>query len=240
LKSNNKGRVEGAMLLTIADKASIIAAFGNIGLKVGPRKGPDHRTTPQREAYNLRQYLTTLADHDMLSYPLEVAKSERPDFLLCDPTNGRCGLEVTEATTRSYQHELAKTEGQEGWHLLPGGGWVGNSAERECCAAILCAANRKARSIKKAGYTPADRYDLLLYINIRAFFYNEEDMVEMLVSKARPWAAHWKLGKVSAITNDNLLYDLGGDSKTLALSHPAKKLLEDQPYGDAIRDGAEG
>jgi hypothetical protein len=198
------------MRLTIADKASVVTAFGSIGLKVGPRPGPDPETTGpdprtkfQKEAYNLRQYLTTLADHDMLSYPLEVAKAERPDFLLCDPTNGRCGLEVTEATTRSYQHELAKTEGQEGWHLLSGDGWVGNSAERECCAAILCAANRKARSIKKPGYTPADRYDLLLYINIRAFFYNEEEMAEMLVSKSHRWVAHWnrsgKLGKVSAM-----------------------------------------
>jgi len=212
------------MRLTIADKASAAAALGSVGLEVGPRKGPNRRTSLQREAYNLRQYLTTLSDHDLLSYPLEVAKSERPDFLLCDPINGRCGLEVTEATTRDYQRELAETEGREGAHLLAGDGWVGNSAERECCAAILSAANRKARSIGKPGYTPATRYDLLLYVNIRAFFYDEEEMAEMLLSKARRWAAHWnrsdKLGKVSAITSHQLLYDLLGENRSLPLSHP--------------------
>jgi len=222
------------MRLTIADKASVVTAFGNVGLKVGPRKGPNRRTTFQKEAYNLRQYLTTLADHDLLSYPLEVAKSERPDFLLCDPVNGRCGLEVTEATTRSHNRWLTETEGEEGEEgadLLPGDAWVGNSAERECCAAVVRAANRKARSIGKSGYTPAARYDLLLYINARAFFYFEEEMAEMLLNKARRWVAHWnrsgKLGKVSAITNDSLLYDLAGNTRTLPLSHPVKPSLEE-------------
>jgi hypothetical protein len=209
--------------LTIADKASVVRAFGAVGDEVGPRNGPDRRTPFQKEAYNLRQCLTTLADHDLL----KVAKSERPDFLLCDPIHGRFGLEVSEATTRTYQRELTATEGEKGWHLLSGDGWVGDSAERECCAAILRAASRKAWSIEKPGYKPAARYDLLLYINIRAFFYNEEQMAELLFSRARRWVAYWnrsgKLGKVSAITNDSLLYDLTGDGKALPLSHPRRE-----------------
>ena len=208
------------MKLAIFSSADdLVSYFSDVGAAVGPRKGPDKRTQDQKELYNLRQYLPTLAINGLLSFPLSVEKGESPDFLLTDAKAGTWGLEVTEATTKDWQRELTMTEGAESSLVgLGRDGWAGNSAERETCAAILRAMRRKARKIRAGGYRSVSRYDVLIYVNVRAFFYNADDAVNLLVQRAIRWNAQWAgLGRVEVLTSLRLYSDITGDRNRLTL-----------------------
>ena len=102
------------------------------------------------------------------------------------------------------------TEGDE-TTLMPLGrdGWVGNSAERETCAAILRAMRRKVRKIRSGKYQSASRYDLLIYVNVRAFFYDNGVTVDLLKESISKWHLQWGgLGHVNVIASCFLYYDV--------------------------------
>ncbi len=208
------------MELTTFDSAEhLLDYFRSVGEMVGPRKGPSKRTHDQKELYNLRQYLPTLAANGHLRFPLTVEKGESPDFLLTDGVSKKWGLEVTEATTQEWQREMTVTEGDE-TSLQPLGrdGWAGNSAERETCAAILRAMRRKARKIRAGGYRPASRYDVLIYVNVRAFFYDADETVRLLVQRTSRWYPQWAvLGRVGVIASLHLYIDVSDNLTRLPL-----------------------
>lgn len=197
-------------LATFGSADQLLDYFTNVDGTVGPRQGPNRRTHDQKEFYNLRQYLATLAAEGHLPFPLTVEKVESPDFLLTDGVSRKWGLEVTEATTQEWQRELTITEGHE-TSLQPLGrdGWVRNSAERETCAAILRAMRKKAHKIQVGKYRPASRYDVLIYVNVRAFFYDADETVGLLAERISRWNSRWAaLGRVSVITSLYLYYDV--------------------------------
>ena len=68
---------------------------------------------------------------------------------------------------------------------------------------------RKARKIRAGGYRPASRYDVLIYVNVRAFFYDADETVRLLVQRIFRWYPQWAvLGRVGVITPLNLYHDV--------------------------------
>jgi hypothetical protein len=201
-------------MIKFGSKADVLKFFEKVGASVGPRKGPNKRTNDQKELFNLREYLTTLASKDLLPFPLTVEKGESPDFTFCHDVPEVLGLEITQATTKKYQQALTETETEtetEGGECdhLSGDGWSGNSPERSACAAILRAMRRKARKVRGGKYRPASRYDLLIYVDVEAFFYQPEVAVTVLLPRLRRWKTQWEgLGKVSIIARQSLYFDV--------------------------------
>jgi len=211
-------------LITLTSADHLKRFFEDIGTWVGPRRGPNRRTQDQMEFFNLRQFLTTLAADGQFEFPLTIEKGQSPDFMLAHGGGERWGLEVTEATTKGWQRELTETERNEECSeatlvsLGRGDGWVGDSAERETCAAILRAMRRKAMKIRSGKYRPASRYDVLIYVNVRAFFYDFDATFGLLVQRVARWKSQWTaLGQVHVITSLFLFSDVTGSLKKLPL-----------------------
>lgn len=199
--------------LLLSKNSNVRKEFGTLGASVGPRRGPDRRTKDQKEWYCLRRYLLTLAAHDLLSYPVEIAKSERPDFLV----DAHHGIEVTEATEEDWQREL--TESEAGGdddpaeaELIGDDGFVGEQPERDWCAAIIRAINSKVDSLNSPDY-PVTSCDLLVYVNSRmSNVVHEERAIEVLTvaaaSQLERWKACARLRRVAVLTNSRVLSDL--------------------------------
>ena len=184
------------------------------GGDVDRRSGPKMRTHDQKELFNLGQYLPTLAANGLLRFPLTLEKGESPDFVLTDGNSEVWGLEVTEATTEDFQRELTDTEGEEAeeFELYRGGPSVGDSPEREACTAILSAGKRKAKKVRQGKYRPLPRYDLLIYVSVRADFYKPDEAMHLLLRCAPQRPALWSgLGQVSIIANSHLYHDVTGN-----------------------------
>lgn len=209
--------------------------FQQHGKNVGPRVGPNKRTDDQMEMYNLRQYLLTLGDNNLLQYPISVEKGPydeintvSPDFIITKAGGSRRGLEVTQATTNDWQQELANLDSKHDLKndeldkvlisSLGRGTWVGDSPEKETCDAILRAIIKKAEKIRGGKYFPLPRYDLLIYVNVRAFFYNNNELIGLLRNYMSCWQKQWSfLGRVNVISSEYLLFDFFKDFKKLEL-----------------------
>jgi len=87
------------------------SAFGEIGLMVGPRTGPNKRTKDDKEWYVVRRFLKEAALAKVFQCPLTIQKTypPAPDFLL-ENANGAAQLEITEATDEADQIEMTKIE----------------------------------------------------------------------------------------------------------------------------------
>lgn len=214
------------MILLISNSIDLERAFDTLGAKVGPRRGPDRRTKDQKEWYCLRRYLLTLAAHDQLSYPLDISKSERPDFIV-DAPHGRHGIEVTEATEKDWQRELTESEAGEnddpaGAELIGGDGFVGEQPEHDWCAAVIRAIDSKVKSLNDPNY-PVGSCDLLVYVNSRmSIVADEYRAIEVLAEVSFPEMERWKacarLGRVTLLTNRRVLPDLLSGVETLPVT----------------------
>ena len=88
--------------LGASDISAFLLRLSEIGGKVGRRSGTNHRSKDDRELFCFRRYAATLALHGEWLFPCSVTMGERPDFMIAIGENTR-GLEVTEATTKSFQ-----------------------------------------------------------------------------------------------------------------------------------------
>jgi len=147
------------------------------------------RTTDHTEKYCLFKMLATLADNDLLKYPIEIIKQERPDFVF--KTNGQSiGMEQTEAVpenlakqdfmrykmnknevrfiSKHHPKETKKTTKQlkhEINNTVPSGGWAGDSVEVNWSEAMEHFIEQKEISALKTGYTSFEENCLLIYDN---------------------------------------------------------------------------
>ena len=133
-----------------SDCRSLMRQLRSVGRRVGPRSGPNKRTKDDKELFCFRRYMATLAFRRQLVYPCSVRMGERPDFMV------RCGsiergLEITEATTKSFQKELTARVKPRGVMKKPAAallaeharnvvsdlddGWAGDAPERAWCEA---------------------------------------------------------------------------------------------------------
>lgn len=156
-------------------------------ISVPPRhKG---RSTDHTEKYCLFKMLATLASNNLLKYPIEIIKQERPDFVF--KTNGQSiGIEQTEAVpenlarqdflrskmnknevrfiSKHHPKEEKKTAKQlkhEINNIVPSGGWAGDSVEVNWSEAMGYYIKQKEINALKPGYTSFEENCLLIYDN---------------------------------------------------------------------------
>jgi len=198
--------------------AFIRSTLLNVGT-VGPRTGPDRRTKDQKEWYCVARYLPTLAKQKLVQFPLELLKSESPDFVLTQDNGAEYGIEVTEAAERDYQEELAKTENLTRAHRISRDGWIGDAQERDCTKSILTAIQRKAVNINRETYRVAC-CDLLVYENCRAggVALHQRDLFKMLTRAPIPHALCLdsnRISRISVLTGVFLFHDIFGAARLL-------------------------
>lgn len=160
------------------------SAFGTIGLKVGPRTGPNKRTKDDKEWYVVRRFLPAALSARLFKLPLRVVKTEppEPDFNLFAP-NLFALLEITEATDPADQREMRAFEQSEDADLLGThggrfhGGASGKQPERIWAQDILDAIIGKEG---KAIFSNLGRRHLVIYPNSNASFlmFNNDDEVD--------------------------------------------------------------
>ena len=199
------------------------------------------RTPKQYERYYLGLYLLGLANHESLSYPLEVVEGESPDFVLIWKSGEMTGLEVTRATDQDLQRWLsrAEKEGPEGETILPSPfGYAGDQLENEWCDFVREAIEKKVAKLK--AYRAAARHDLLISDDTRAGAGNRRKVLALLT----PWARELKrkelrLGKISVVAALDVLYDIGGESRIFPYIHWSAPELDDMASGESFSERAE-
>lgn len=193
-----------------------------------PRR-TDGRTPKQYEQYYLGLYLLALANHDLLSYPLEVLEDESPDFMVTWKSGETTGLEVTRATDQELQRWLTRAEKDhpKGSAMMASPlGYAGDQLEDEWCNFVREAIEKKVAKLNE--YKPAARHDLLVSDDTRAGAGNRRKVLALLA----PWVRDLKrresrLGKISVAASLDVLYDIGGESRIFPYIHWSAPELED-------------
>lgn len=151
---------------TFSEPATFSDDLGELGVFVGPRRGPLQRTQGQTEDYVLRRVLVAQNRTGLLRFPFNVRAFDRmsgvPDFVI-EGVDGRRGLEVTEAGDQQHQKWMTETEtnaGKETARLVPGDGWTRRHISRQIREAI----ERKVRKFDKGADRDAP-CDLAVYNN---------------------------------------------------------------------------
>ena len=172
--------------LICSSRSKLEEAFRTLGTQVGPRLGSNRRNKDEKEWWCLRRYLLTLAARDRLTYPIDIKKSERPDFVVNECNRDQYGIEVTEATEEDWQKKLTSTEvaGQkepDEVAFICKDGFVGEEPEHDWCAVVIRSISDKVGKLNKkvkgldAPLYDVDRCDLLVYVNSRATMVARED-----------------------------------------------------------------
>ena len=131
----------------------------------------------QGERYALQHYLVPQSNVGALQVPLEIQKTERPDFLLEVPTE-TWGVEISQTTTREINRDLARSRKNqdaalveytvEGHQMVPAGGALtsrGFAGHQNCyrvAELVGDAFDRKTESLNKLGFGLHQRNQLLL------------------------------------------------------------------------------
>ncbi len=180
------------------------------------------------ERYSLGLYLLALAEHELLTYPLQVEQGkqhESPDFMLTWPSGELTGLEVTRATEQWLQRTMTASEKEYGRRTievavsgeepepvcipLSQRGWVGDEAEGEWRSLVQRAIEQKLAKLPQ--FRPASRHDLLIYDDTPLPAIDRRKVLAAI----SPWARklHDKsptFGKISVVISLDVLFDLGG------------------------------
>lgn len=210
--------------LTARGRDELTRAFQVLGVKVGPRRGPNQRTKDEKEWYCLRRYLLALDANGLLNYPIQIHKSETPDFIVCGGRRGIFGVEVTEATEQEWSRELSRMEMPDGgdtaaFIAVDKDGFVGNEPEEGWSSAVIDAIERKLPTFA-SGKLQVGICDLLIYLNSRISGVANATratavLLAAVASKGRTWAGYGRLGRVHVLTESQLAYDLLGEPRIL-------------------------
>lgn len=174
-------------MIEASSNSELIDKLSSADIKVPPRdKG---RKTEDTEKYCLYKMLSTLANEKSINYPLQVLKTERPDFVFIS-NNLKTGIEHTEAVpsnkakqdflrakmqknevhymTKHYANEEKKTTQELKEEIDKNsmtGAWGGDSVEINWTEAMLHFINAKENNALKDGYTLYEKNSLLIYDN---------------------------------------------------------------------------
>ena len=179
--------VDAMQPIVASSKAELLSQLRRIDISVPPRG--DGRTTEHSERWSICRLLSTLAEAQVLRYPIELEHRDRPDFVL---TQGGelIGIEFTEAIPANWAWANAKREENAYDNFIPlqkfvpgeplrtadevdaiargtnwGDGWVGDAPERQWSDAMLHFAIGKAKKLAHPGFTPYAHNWLLIYDN---------------------------------------------------------------------------
>jgi hypothetical protein len=158
--------------ISARDRDELVRQFGALGTRLPPRT--DRKDQLAEEWYCLRRYLFVIAAEGSLRYPLDVCKSESPDFLVNRRDGAWDGVEITKATRQEFEADLTNlargkrtrhysSDPADGVMLLSMAGWAGDSAEREWAEYMLKAIENKAAVV--SNYKRVRECDLLIYDN---------------------------------------------------------------------------
>ena len=197
------------------DLRTFIRCLRRLGRKVGPRSGTNRRAKVDKELFCFRRYAATLAAHSQWTFPCTVSVGESPDFMIAfgDILHG---LEVTEATTETFQRGLTQSEASdEECQLIEDDGWIGEAPERDWSEAVVRAIEAKVGLIPS--YRRALCHDILVVSShpaddMRHINGKDSGHVQLhaLVEQRAPcWMARAKhLGTISVIDGSVLVFDL--------------------------------
>lgn len=170
-------------------KDDLCAALMGVDISVPARTAG--RKTPHTETYTISHLLSTLAEGNLLSYPLSVTHRDKPDFLIEGGTS-KIGIEVTEAISQQYAAYCALAEREfpdvllEPAHFrwgapnltvdemrellrqsqLTSDGWVGDGPEQEWALFIQSAVDTKLAKLARSDFGKFDHNWLSVYDNL--------------------------------------------------------------------------
>jgi hypothetical protein len=196
------------------------------------------RTAKQYERYYLGLYLLGLADHELLSYPIEVLEGESPDFTLTWKSGETTGLEVTRATDQELQRWLTRAGNADTERTASFSGYAGEQLEHGWCGFVREAIEKKVAKLRK--YRDAARHDLLVVDDTRAGAGDRRKVLALL----DPWSRELKrkeskLGKISVVASLDVLYDIGGESRIFPYVHWSAPELDDVVSNESFSERAE-
>jgi len=182
------------------------------------------------ERYSLGLYLLALAEHDLLTYPLQIEQGESPDFMLTSPSGDSTGLEVTRATEQPLQRSMTTSEKEYGRRAanaaasgrepqpvcipLSQAGWVGDEAEVEWCLLIRRAIEQKLA--KLPNFRRAFEHHLLIYDDTPLVAIDRRKVLAAIDPWARSLTRKEPTFKTfSVIISLDVLFDLGGACRVL-------------------------
>lgn len=172
-----------------ANKTDLQIALQNIDISVPLRT--EGRTTEHTETWNICHLLSTLAESNLVNYPVSVQHRDRPDFEL-QFGETKIGVEVTEAITEKYAAYSALAErefpnqfldpGHFRWgkpklttkemrallrqDKLSASPWIGDRAEREWALYIQSIIESKLTKLAKPGFSHFSENWLSIYDNL--------------------------------------------------------------------------
>lgn len=216
------------LLLTAATIRDLLTALRGLDVKVPGRAGG--RTNDHVETYSIVRLLGTLSWRAN-DFPMQLHKSERPDFALS--CGGRwIGIEHTEAITKNAAKEAflrSKGHGPESYFLRPmildepsktsgqliaeieadefGTGWCGDSIERSWIDAMSHFVSEKVAVATRAGFQLVKHNWLLIYDMWTAPILAREKAVPELSLRLDAMAP-WPVFERIFILNDSVLTEL--------------------------------
>ncbi len=211
--------------------------LGEFGRDVGPRfdrlTGLSRMRARGREGEDwcLRRLLIALIASDRLRLPATLCVSDPaagrklPDALLDTGDGDRVGIEVTEATSRTYQRDLsaadrdATEQGKEVYVLDPGDGRTGDEPERQAVAEIQQAYARKAGKLRAGDYAECQSVDLLIYLNSSAdIFVDPGDVAQRIRAAGLADGEQGQFRQLHVLFGDTMILDaLGKAGDTVSL-----------------------
>ena len=221
--------------INVRDTLSLVEAFGERGLDLSHFRTRTARKRAsnglEEELYILRRYLFTLDAAGLLHYPLNLSKSETPDFVGAAGEEA-LGLEITEATSTADQREMTLRERSGEPALLGtyGGRYKGGirdgappdrgrRADRDLTSDVLKAVRRK----RALPYKTA-KVDLVLYANGNANMVSDFETFSPLVCRyLNRWGAvsagHGRLRRIAIMKEPKLMLWDGRDRITVLNLH---------------------
>ncbi len=115
--------------ITFQNSSDLMEKLSHIDCSV-PKRTCGRRSF-HTERYDLKFYLERLSEKHLLKFPSKVRKEESPDFILSNNKTITTALEVTEATTESFQTASTKQETEpKGTKLEPNPSFNLESSEK--------------------------------------------------------------------------------------------------------------
>lgn len=213
--------IEDMKDIKAANKMELFSILKSIDITVPPRD-----TTEHRETWSICRLLATLANHDRLSFPIQLTKMERPDFLI---VAGGChiGIEITDAVNQDYakvikwseadivdpalfkwgtptrgNKELSTIVSQK---KLTGPGWEGMEVESEYAEAIFDVINLKTEKLHKPGFEKFSKNWLAVYCDITLPFLNIEAASQFFVEKSVNYWGKYGFTSVFVEKGENII-----------------------------------
>ena len=210
------------------DKRELISILSGTEIDVPDRT--EGRETEHCERWSICRLLATLAIHKDLAFPVELSKSERPDFHLIRGDQF-VGIEVTEIINPDYAKATTLPEANRDDMLidpslfkwgnpkrslndlrkivsqkkLTGPGWEGDSVEIEYANAIYDVVSNKTAKLRSQTFDKFSNNWLLIYCNLTLPFINIEKANRLFEDKASSYWANDSFQNIYVEINDVII-----------------------------------